>query len=76
MSDKPKLAKEIKVSRHGLQIDGEEFPWFTALGSTQISVSREELPGVTVTIVADRVLVDDDMDTQVTGRSAARQQGG
>lgn len=56
------LAKHITVKQVGadysLQIDGEEFPWFITVDGVRTTVSREEMPAVTLTIVAERVEVE------------------
>ncbi len=58
----PKMAGEIAVRRDGLTIDGEEFPWYVLMGGVRIdSISKDDVPTVTVTIMAERVLVDNDM---------------
>lgn len=66
--DTPRMAGEIRVTRHGLTIDGEEFPWFIAVAAAALNVSRDDMPSVTVEILAKRVLVDNDMsDLKGTG---------
>jgi hypothetical protein len=59
-----KIAKELRVVRASLgrparlYIDGELFPYATSEGFT-VSPRRNEMPGVNLTIVGDRVeLVD------------------
>lgn len=58
----PDFAKQIVVKREGgnheLLIDGQPFPWHTALG-IDVHVDRSESPGVTLTLLADEVLVED-----------------
>jgi hypothetical protein len=58
-----KLAKCVKVTRGGyLEIDGEVFPWATSVDGFTVNIRRDELPGVTFTLVAERVVADDDMN--------------
>jgi hypothetical protein len=42
----------------GMTIDGREFPWHVSVDGFEVTVSKNDLPGVTVTIVAERVTVD------------------
>lgn len=61
------LAKELRVVRSGpsaaqLYIDGELFPLFTRDGF-HIEVRRNQISGVTLTIAAERVYVEDEMMT-------------
>lgn len=57
------LAKLIRVERSGghakLVVDGEEFPWYIAETGAAVNVRRDEAPAVTVTILAERVEVED-----------------
>jgi len=66
------MAKLIRIERHPgrnagatLWVDGQEFPWHVALGVT-VEVNREEVPGVTLKLLADRVEVVDDFGSVVT----------
>lgn len=67
MSDTtPRLAKTIRVTQENaakfsLEIDGQEFPWYIAAGGVTVAVARGELPSVTLTLVAECVLVDNDI---------------
>lgn len=59
------LPKLITVERHGsharVLVDGEEFPYAIAEGGLRIEgVGRNDMPAVTVTLVADRVEVTND----------------
>lgn len=67
MSDKPKLAKEIRVTQHGtgntsITVDGDEFPWYLSVDGIRTTVTKGDLPTVTLSIVAERVLVDHGLD--------------
>lgn len=67
MSDKPKLAKEIRVTQRGtrnmsITVDGAEFPWYFSVDGIHTTVSKGDLPAVTITIVAERLLVDHGLD--------------
>lgn len=61
-----RMAKSLRIvnrfdgveRRMFLEIDGEEFPYFTAAEGWNVAVSRAGLPGVTLTIVAESVQVD------------------
>lgn len=52
-----KMAESIKIEQDGLgqpvrvEIDGEEFPWFT-MGGKIIHADKDDLTGVTITIPA------------------------
>lgn len=56
------IAKQIVVKRQGdevqLLVDGETFPWAIGLG-VDLHVDRTEVPGVTLTLLADEVQVED-----------------
>jgi hypothetical protein len=59
------LAKVIKIDRRGqratLTIDGELFPWaIAAIADVRVALDQE-MPSVTVTIFADRVVVIQDV---------------
>ncbi len=54
----PRLAETITLSRGRIEIDGEEFPWFVAAGGVTTTVDSREAPSVTLTVIANRVLVD------------------
>jgi hypothetical protein len=58
----PRLAKQIVVKREGneveLLVDGEPFPWYTGAG-IDLHVDRADSPGVTLTLLADEVQVED-----------------
>jgi hypothetical protein len=53
----------IKVNRRGtaahVTIDGEPFPWFIARSGVRVDVDPDAVPTVTLTILANRVEVDD-----------------
>ena len=54
-----KFPKLIEVSRtEGIQIDGEEFTYPVADGSVVVTVSGDDVPSVTLTLLAERVTVD------------------
>lgn len=59
------LAKVIKIDRHGsratLTIDGEPFPWAIATVADVRVDMDQEMPSVTLTIFADRVVVIQDV---------------
>jgi hypothetical protein len=57
-----RLAKEIRVDRDErgapqITIDGETLPWFTA-GIVTPAPSLDEVPTVTITIPAEKVVVE------------------
>jgi len=57
------LAQLVEIKREpdgtmGVRIDGELMPWFTVDGYS-VEVRRNNMPGVTVTIAAEHVIVDD-----------------
>lgn len=67
MSDTPRLAKEIRVTQHGtgntsITVDGAEFPWYFSVDGISTTVSKGDMPLVTISIVAERVLVDHGLD--------------
>lgn len=54
-----KLADLIKITQAGagryrVEIDGVEFPWATA-GGANVYVEKGDIPGVTITIAANRI---------------------
>lgn len=57
-----KFPKVIEVERRGstavLKIDGEDFPWAIARGGVSVNPDPDNVPTVTVTLVAERVFVD------------------
>lgn len=60
----PRMADLIKVTRKGrtatLEIDGVEFPWYIAEAGVEVDVDTREAPTVTITVLAERVeLVND-----------------
>lgn len=56
MIDLPKL---IEVSRTGgIRIDGEEFRFPVAEGSVVVTVDSNNVPSVALTLLAERVTVD------------------
>ncbi len=66
----PKLAEHIHVtSGGGLVIDGEEFPWHYSEAGASVAVRRDDLPGVTLTIVAERVTVNHEVNHDIDGRA-------
>jgi hypothetical protein len=58
------LAKLIRVTNDGLEIDGEAFPWYLTEAGATTKVSRASLPFVTVEIAAERVEVAHDLTTK------------
>lgn len=44
-----------------LRIDGQEFPWPVSIEGISTQVRRDEVPSITLTILADRVEVHDSM---------------
>ncbi|SFD14414.1 hypothetical protein [Streptomyces aidingensis] len=42
-----------------LRVDGEDFPYVVADGTVTVRVAPGEMPSVTLTLLADRVTVDD-----------------
>lgn len=72
------FAKEIVVeqsaARSSLRIDGKEFPWYlTEAGVQPAPAKRAELPGVTITIPADRVEFVHDLKTKPVPKAKLRQ---
>ena len=63
MTAHPRLAKHIHVEHHGTRlsilVDGEPLPTFTAPDGWTVRIVKDEMPGVTVTLLAERVTVDD-----------------
>lgn len=64
----PRLAGEIVVRRHlgrpgkfSFTIDGREFPWYISEDGISTVVRNSDVPSITVTIVADRVRIEDRM---------------
>jgi hypothetical protein len=61
-TDVPEIAKQITVKREGhttqLVVDGQPFSWHIAAG-VDVHVDRDDFPGVTLTLLADEVLVED-----------------
>lgn len=63
------LAKVIRLERRGIgdggsiTVDGEDFPWHVALGPT-LTVDADGLPAVTITLLAERVEVTNDIDPE------------
>lgn len=61
----PVLAELIEVVQQpdgsfSLKVDGTEFPWFIAPGlGVTVSPAEDEMAGVELRILADRVKVDD-----------------
>jgi hypothetical protein len=54
------LAKEIKLTRDGMEIDGVAFPWYlTEEGAVPSSVNRNSLTHVTVRIPCERIVIED-----------------
>lgn len=61
------LPKEIRLyvdhahpKAFSLMIDGEEFPYYVLEESIKVLVGPNEMPGVQVTLIADRVEVVND----------------
>jgi len=67
----PEIPGQIRIKRGGktshLFINGEEFPWAIARGSVHVRVDPDGTPRVTLTLLADRVIVDDDYGVRVAG---------
>lgn len=65
----PKLPKLIRVTRRGnrfeIEIDGVDFPWFTAQGMTRLTISRDNAPTLEVGLMAERIEVIDDINSEV-----------
>lgn len=60
-----RLAKSIEIERHGasatIKVDGEPFPWYIArVADVHIDLDQE-MPAVTITLLADRVTVVQDL---------------
>lgn len=63
----PEIAKQIKVQRNGkpgdkqfiLLVDGKEFPWHITENGVETQVTRDGPPSITLTLLADEVLVED-----------------
>lgn len=60
------IPKAIRVERHGrsggVTVDGEPFPYAIADTHISVSIHHDERPTVTLTLVADRVEVVDDIN--------------
>lgn len=60
----PAEPSHIHVERHGTRttiiVDGKPFP-FAHAHPTVVNINHKEAPGVTITLIAKRVTVDDDM---------------
>lgn len=67
MTDTPRLAREIRIERHGrtgrLFIEGEEFPFHLASDDpiTVGPISGDEVPTVRFTVFAERINVINDL---------------
>ncbi len=63
---KSKLPKEIRVEqrRKGgrLLIDGEEFPWHISDDGISTTLRKGEPPTITITLIAETVLIEDSLD--------------
>lgn len=53
----PILPKLIEVGDDGVKIDGEEFPWFISESGISTTVSANDVPGITFTLMAEEVRV-------------------
>jgi hypothetical protein len=53
------LAKLIRLTRDGMEIDGQEFPWTVMEAPEPSSVSRSALTHVTVRIPCEQIVVED-----------------
>jgi hypothetical protein len=57
------LARHIHVERRGTQtrvlVDGDEFPWRLDRSAVSVYVDAENMPSLTITIVAQSLTVDD-----------------
>jgi hypothetical protein len=65
----PKLAKTIDIKRTGnrvaLTIDGEEFRWYLADEPLTTTTEARNLGTVNLTLIAERVTIDDDLGAPV-----------
>lgn len=59
MSDFPHIRIERQGRRARFLIDGEDFPWPIAWDGIDVNVNPDNIPGVSLTILADRVEVVD-----------------
>lgn len=60
------IAGIIRIERAGrhtsITIDGVEFPWHISSDGPSVTVTNDDMPAVTLRIVADRIEVVDDID--------------
>lgn len=60
----PEMAKLIRLERRGVGgrvlIDGQEFPWHIAADGVGYTFDPESVPVVQLTLLAERIEVDDD----------------
>lgn len=61
----PKLAESIVVRRsrgkaqYHIDIDGQEFPWYTTNGMT-FNLDKDEIGNISIQIPADSIRIEDD----------------
>ncbi len=66
----PELAKHIEVTKlpdglgSRITVDGEDFPWYVAADPITMSAEVAEMPKITLTLMADRVTVDQALATK------------
>lgn len=70
MSNFPHIRVERQGSSARLLIDGEDFPWPIAWDGIDVNVNPDNIPGVSVTILADRVEVVDALQAPDEGEPA------
>lgn len=62
----PSLAKKVEIVRNGnevhIEVDGEEFPWYTSKGVATV-VEKSDAPSITLTIPAESVEIRDELGT-------------
>lgn len=65
----PTIAETIAIRRRGdratVEIDGQEFPWYTARDDILTTTTTEGMGSVTITIPAMRIVLDDEADPDV-----------
>lgn len=70
-----RMAREVRIVRDGIgkaarmYIDGELFPYYTSDGYG-LHPKRAELPSVSFTLVAERVIVTDQVDATAAGEDS------
>jgi hypothetical protein len=56
-----KLPDEIRITRRGIFVDEVQFPYAVAVNTVNVPFRDEDLPVVELTLLAKRVIVDNDM---------------